>query len=524
MRKIKLKVILATLILAMLVPGFDVSANSGFSERWEQTIEGEYYSYSYVTKEGHVLLEVSEDDANVFYKYDGATGKQLSSFELSGPSQILRDKENNLFVYYFDTDTYQIHLYDDEGKIFWKQQYPKLDGEAFGEYFGFDVSINNNLLNISKAYRDVRSYSLSDGSLVSVSPFVEDPRNVSHPSVELNNNTIIYRDLNADGEIEEIHSIADIPDYSKVVETLYSNNDNQITLYIKTEDVMYGNKEVIRKIFDEHGQVKNTTFIKYRENFHPYTLRDFIYLDHINLSHELIHIGEHLKFYDREGSLVNSTDLQTTDIDVITGIDKKYLFIIASQNAYLFKNNGELMWKSDISMLFDGEGLVSFVQPTNQIDPTKVYIKSEQKIIQLDKRDGTLLWTYDVGKRFRTPTIHEPSNTLFYMVNESDGQKLYAINTAFTQIDMSSKVWTVKFNEQVDPAYIKDSEYIYVKNSNGTRLENILEFEADGEHVLIRPPSGNYKPGSYTIIVLDSVKSVNGKKLNKSYSKEFVVK
>lgn len=522
MRQIKLKVILAALILALLVPGFDASAENRFSERWVKTIDDDGYTELHVTKEGHILLAVNTDDSNVFNTYDGLTGNQLASLELNGPTSVLSDDKSNLFIYHFDINTYQFYLYDDMGHLLWKQQYP---GDNYGQYLGFGVSITNNLLNISQAYGDVRSYSLSDGTLVSVSPYVEDPRYAPYPSVELDGNTITYRYYDSDGELQDRSSTADIPDFVEVVDTTYTNTNGQITLYIKTEEIGYGNKGVIRKNFDANGQVNNTTSLKYLESFRPYSLRDFIYLDQVHLSHELIFTNGYLKFYDTDGSLVNSTNLQTKEIDIITGINKEYLFVIAGKHAFLFKNDGELMWKTDISGIFDDEGYARFVQPTNHIDPTKVYIEYGQKLIQFDKKDGSLLWTYDAGVNFGDPNIHEPSNTVFYTTRESGQEKLHAINTDATLGGITSdKVWTVTFNKQINPDYMKDNTFIYIEDSTGTKLENNLLLGPEGKQVLIQPPSGNYQPGTYKVVVLDTVQSIIGKKLTKSYSKEFVVK
>lgn len=87
------------------------------------------------------------------------------------------------------------------------------------------------------------------------------------------------------------------------------------------------------------------------------------------------------------------------------------------------------------------------------------------------------------------------------------------------------KVWTVKFNKNIDPASIT-SETIYIQSEDGNKfnikyyfeeLENINQVKLLHEDNLFEPQK------KYTIHV-KNVKGINGEKLAEEYTKEFITK
>lgn len=85
-----------------------------------------------------------------------------------------------------------------------------------------------------------------------------------------------------------------------------------------------------------------------------------------------------------------------------------------------------------------------------------------------------------------------------------------------------NKIWTIKFNEDIDKNTINSSNIVVLNESN-SQINVKVEYK-DSRTVLVSPV-GEYEPGkNYTLIVKDSVKTVKGTKLKEPTRMEFTTK
>lgn len=87
------------------------------------------------------------------------------------------------------------------------------------------------------------------------------------------------------------------------------------------------------------------------------------------------------------------------------------------------------------------------------------------------------------------------------------------------------KVWTIVFNNEVDPSSI-NSDTIYIENSIGEKLDLIYEIvsEVSGDKVRLHLKSFSYAPDSDYTIYVKNVTSMNSKQLQEIYRKPFKTK
>lgn len=85
------------------------------------------------------------------------------------------------------------------------------------------------------------------------------------------------------------------------------------------------------------------------------------------------------------------------------------------------------------------------------------------------------------------------------------------------------KTWKISFNKPADRSTVsKDS--IYITDSKGASISNVITFINSDETVQISPPSGNYRAGeTYTIHITQAVKNRNGKALKEGITKTFTI-
>ncbi len=81
------------------------------------------------------------------------------------------------------------------------------------------------------------------------------------------------------------------------------------------------------------------------------------------------------------------------------------------------------------------------------------------------------------------------------------------------------KDWRVQFNEGVNPASVGGN--IYVEDKSGYRVPQNISYEDDGKIVVITPESAYEMGQTYTISVLNGIKSFGGETLSEDVHKTF---
>ncbi|MBM6618899.1 beta-propeller domain-containing protein [Bacillus suaedaesalsae] len=87
---------------------------------------------------------------------------------------------------------------------------------------------------------------------------------------------------------------------------------------------------------------------------------------------------------------------------------------------------------------------------------------------------------------------------------------------------LSDKVWKVEFTKEMDKATIT-SDNIYVKDSNGDKLNLKVELSENKKTIFIYPPTDGYDPNmkSYTLHVESDIKATNGNTIKSDKRIEF---
>lgn len=107
---------------------------------------------------------------------------------------------------------------------------------------------------------------------------------------------------------------------------------------------------------------------------------------------------------------------------------------------------------------------------------------------------------------------------------EPEPDKSYDNWTKTNTTDISpSKTWTITFNQNLDSNYLS-TEYIYIKDANGKKLDTNLNFDTN-KKVLISSPTNNYDSGKiYTLYVENQIKSTENKFLSTGIKMDFTIK
>ncbi|WP_301107737.1 N-acetylglucosaminidase [Sporosarcina sp.] len=86
-----------------------------------------------------------------------------------------------------------------------------------------------------------------------------------------------------------------------------------------------------------------------------------------------------------------------------------------------------------------------------------------------------------------------------------------------------TKTWKISFNKPVDRKTVTNKS-IYITDSKGIKLSNVITFSNSDETVQILPPSGNYRAGeTYTIHITPAVENRDGKALKEGVTKTFTI-
>lgn len=95
-------------------------------------------------------------------------------------------------------------------------------------------------------------------------------------------------------------------------------------------------------------------------------------------------------------------------------------------------------------------------------------------------------------------------------------------NTNSDNVVSYKKVWKITLNEEVDVNNIE--EYVYVVDSSGNKLKNIVKYGQNKNELLVQYPEGGYEFGQeYILVIRENLKSISGQVLGERTLKRFSI-
>lgn len=83
-----------------------------------------------------------------------------------------------------------------------------------------------------------------------------------------------------------------------------------------------------------------------------------------------------------------------------------------------------------------------------------------------------------------------------------------------------NKAWTIKFNKAVDPATVNENT-VMVKDSRGNDID--VDVKAKDNKAIVVTPKSDYPRGTYTLLITEQVRTLDGSMLTRPVKYEFTV-